>query len=160
MTLRKIVQITALSALLAVAGVIDASAHSTGTSGSGMPGNMGGSAQMPEPGMMNQDNMPMSGQSGMPMMGQSGGMPTMRGMMMDGGYMHGRSMRRDRPFSSDEIKRIIDGKLALRGFTRLKVGGVEENDENTFVVDILTLDDSLAAKLTINRQSGHISGVE
>lgn len=159
MTLRKILQITALSALLAVAGVIDASAHPTGTPGTGMTGNMGGSAQMPGPGMMNQDNMPMSGQQGMPMMGQSG-MPMMRGMMMDGGYMHGRSMRRDRPFSSDEIKRIIDGKLALRGFTRLKVGGVEENDENTFVVDILTLDDSLAAKLTINRQSGHISGVE
>ena len=69
-------------------------------------------------------------------------------------------MRGDRSYSSDEIKRLIDGKLALQGLTRLKVGGVKEIEEGAFVVDILTQDDSLAAKLTIDRQTGHISAVE
>ncbi len=154
MTSRKALQIIAFTALLAVAGVIDASAHSAGSPGSGMTGNIDGPAQMPGPGMMNQDNMPMSDQHNMPMTGQQG-MSIMRGMIMDGGHMRG-----DRPYSSDEITRIIDGKLALRGLTRLKVGGAKESEEGAFVVDILTLDDSLAAKLTIDRQTGHITTVE
>jgi hypothetical protein len=105
--------------------------------------------------MMQGGGMPMTG---MPMMMQ-GGMPMMQGYpgmrMMGHGFWRG-----DKPFSADELRRVIDGKLAMRGFTRLKVGKVQKAGEDSFTADIVTKDNSLAARLTLDARTGRVIGVE
>ncbi|MCB1744730.1 MAG: hypothetical protein KDK91_30470, partial [Gammaproteobacteria bacterium] len=82
--------------------------------------------------------------------------------MMGHGMMHGGvgHWRGDRSFSADEIRRVIDGQIALRGLQRLKVGAVEAADDSTYTVDIVTSDDSLALRLTVDKATGRILSME
>ena len=83
-------------------------------------------------------------------------------MPMMPGAMFGNRMiaSRARPFTGQEVRRIVDGRLAVHGLSRLKVGTVEAADDTTFTVDIVTLDDSLAVRLTVEKQSGRVMSVE
>lgn len=84
-------------------------------------------------------------------------MGMMRGMMGPGrmgmGMMMGRRLT-DRKLDVSEVKRIIDGRLAWQGNKRLKVGNVTEKDADTIIAEILTVDGSLVAKMSVNRTSG------
>ncbi len=165
-----------LTASLIIVPLAGAHAHQ---SGSGMTPGSG-----PNAGMMN--NMPQSGNMGPGMGGSTlGGSDMMEGHgnfdprlmgpgMMGSGMMgsnmmsmmhgsmsgHGMMASRTRPFTGQEIRRIVDGRLAVHGLSRLKVGTVEAADDTTYAVDIVTLDDSLAVRLTIEKQSGRVMNVE
>jgi hypothetical protein len=42
----------------------------------------------------------------------------------------------------------------MRGNDRLKVGQVAEKDKDTYVVDIVTVDDSLVRQVEVDRDNG------
>jgi len=45
----------------------------------------------------------------------------------------------------------------MQGNDRLKVGGVVSQGEDTYVVDIVTVDDSLVMQIEVDRDSGRRS---
>jgi hypothetical protein len=97
--------------------------------------------------------MPMSpGMMGPGMMGMMG-----RGMMGPGmmGMMGHRGQMRDRNLSADEVKRVLDGRLAWQGLKRLKVGKTKVVDDDTVAAEIVTKEDSLVVRLNVDRHTGH-----
>jgi hypothetical protein len=54
----------------------------------------------------------------------------------------------------DRARTILEGVLAWHGNPRLKLGTVEEQNEDTIVAEILTVDDSLVLRLAIDRATG------
>jgi len=102
------------------------------------PGMMGGG--MMYPGMM------MGHHPHHEMMGHGMGH---HGLMM-GGWVHGRGLS----LSADDVKRVVDGRLALRGLKHLKAGPVKIVDDATATADIVTKDGSLAVRLRVDRNTG------
>lgn len=99
----------------------------------------------------------------MQMHGMGGGM--MGGGMMGGDIMGGDPgpcgmMGDDRDLSSDRVRDILEGRLAWIGNNRLKVGKVETKDNNSYLVEIVTVDDSLVQKLEIDRKTGVMRPVD
>jgi hypothetical protein len=77
------------------------------------------------------------------------------------GMMHGRGMGPALLYGPpaegmtvERARTILEGVLAWHGNPRLKLGTVEEQDEDTIVAEILTVDDSLVQRLTIDRTTG------
>jgi len=60
----------------------------------------------------------------------------------------------DRNLGVDDVKGIVESRLAMHGNDRLKVGKVEATGEDTIVVEILTVDDSLVHKIEFDRKTG------
>jgi hypothetical protein len=60
----------------------------------------------------------------------------------------------------ERARTILEGVLAWHGNPRLKLGTVEEQDEDTIVAEILTVDDSLVQRLAIDRATGAIRRIE
>jgi hypothetical protein len=54
----------------------------------------------------------------------------------------------------ERARAMLEGVLAWHGNPRLKLGTVEEQNEETIVAEILTVDDSLVQRLTIDRATG------
>lgn len=109
-------------------------------------------AQMPgmdRPGMMMQDGNPQTGQ------GMMGGMMGQGGMM---GFKSG--FRREKPLSNDDARRAVDGKLALSGLSRLKVGTIKDEGENAAKVDVVTQKGELIFRLKVDRATGRTAIVE
>ena len=150
-------------AILAVAALTSApaTAHERGGHGSGMMGSGMGHGY----GMMGHGHG----------MGQGHGMGHGRGMghghgMMGRGMGHGMGMMGrggksgcpgamggssvDKELSVEDVTKILEGRLAWRGNDRLKVGKVEEKDENTIIAEIVTVDDSLVKRLEFDRKTG------
>ncbi len=71
--------------------------------------------------------------------------------MMMGGWSHGRRLS----LSAEDVKRIVDGRLALRGLKHLKAGPVKIVDDDTASADVVTKDGSLAVRLRVNRNTGY-----
>lgn len=118
----------------------------SGMGGSGMIGQQGNfGPNMMGPGMMG------SGMMGPGMMGPG---------MMGSGMMGLQTTRGNRPFTEQELRRVMDGRLALRGLSRLKIGAIEAIDDTAYKVDIVTLDDSLAVRLTVDKKSGYVTNIE
>ncbi len=61
---------------------------------------------------------------------------------------------RDRDLSVDDVRKIVEGRLARRGNDRLKVGKVEAKDETTIIAEIVTIDDSLVKRIEFDRKTG------
>ena len=111
------------------------------------------------------------GHGGAGMMGPEMMRQMMRGMMqsmmsrmmgvpgMRMGMMLGRRVT-DRKLDALEVERILSGMLAWHGNKRLKIGKVEEKDDNTVTAEIQTVDNSLVTKLAVNRKTGAISHAE
>jgi hypothetical protein len=119
------------------------------------PGMMG-QGMGPGCGMMDQDMGPGYG-----MMGQ--GMGRGYGMMDQGmgpGYGMGQGMgpgmmaplRED--LSVADVRHMMEHRLAWNGNPHIKVGKVEESDDDTIVADIVTQDGSLVQKLEVDRHTG------
>ena len=61
----------------------------------------------------------------------------------------------------EDVRRIVDGELAWRGLKRLKVGDVEAGDnDDTMIAEIVTPDESIAFRLSVDRQSGEMTVVD
>ena len=119
------------------------------------PGQMGpgqmGPGQM-GPGWMNQ-NMMGQGFMGQMGYGMSGG-----GMMMGPGMMGAVGLG-DRvipmPYIGvDDVRRFLQRRIELQGYSRLRVGKVEAKDDDTILAEIDTVDGALVQRLEIDRHSG------
>ncbi len=66
----------------------------------------------------------------------------------------GRFVDRDLDLTADEAKTLVGALLIMRGNDRLKVGQVSEKDQDTYLVDIVTVDDSLVRQVEVDRDNG------
>jgi len=103
-------------------------------------------------GMRGHGMMPHGG-----MMGQNGGMGS--GMMGRGFGRHMMQPYRT-DLSADDARHMMEHRLEWQGYTNLKLGKVEESDDDTILVEIVTKDDSLVQRLKIDRHTGMMESVE
>jgi hypothetical protein len=82
--------------------------------------------------------------------GKAGGQPM--AMMQKG--RPGQVADRNLDLSAEQAKTLVEAKLIMRGNDRLKVGQVAEKDKDTYVVDIVTVDDSLVRQVEVDRDNG------
>lgn len=68
--------------------------------------------------------------------------------------------RTDKDFSAEQVRDILEGQIAWTGNKRLKVGGVEQKDEETYVAEIVTVDDSLVQRVEVNRNTGAMRPID
>jgi hypothetical protein len=108
------------------------------------------------PGMMGQGMGPgMMGQGmGPSMMGQSTG-PGMMGQGM-GSPSGGTAQYRDRDLTVDEVKSILEHRLEHNGNERLRVGKVEEKDDDVIIAEVETVDGSLVERYAVDRHTGRM----
>ena len=71
---------------------------------------------------------------------------------------HGRFAGRDLDLTADQAKTLVEARLIMRGNDRLKVGKVTQKDDDTYLVDVNTVDDSLVRQVEIDRDSGFPRG--
>jgi hypothetical protein len=82
-----------------------------------------------------------------------------RGMMMGPGMM-GQNMRPDsmmalpQDLSVENVRHMLEHQLAWQGNPNLKLGKVEEKDEDTIVAEVVTQDGSLVQRLQVDRHTG------
>ena len=72
------------------------------------------------------------------------------GMMMK---RHG-MMQRELDLNADKIRTLAEARLIMRGNDRLKVGEVTQKDDDTFVVQIVTVDGSLVKEFEVDKDKG------
>jgi len=75
-------------------------------------------------------------------------------MMMKHMAGHGRFADRDLDLTADQAKTLVEARLIMRGNDRLKVGQVTQKDDDTFLVDVVTVDNSLVRQIEIDREKG------
>jgi hypothetical protein len=115
-----------------------------GMMGQGMgPGMMGGCPWWQGQGMMG------PGMMGPGMMGQGMG-PGMMGQGMGPGSMA--ALPQD--LSVENVRHMLEHQLAWQGNPNLKLGKVEEQDEDTIVAEIVTQDGSVVQRLHVDRHTG------
>ena len=74
------------------------------------------------------------------------------------GYSLGmQPLRRD--LSADDVRHIMQHRLQWGGNPHIKVGKVEEKDDDTIIAEIVTQDGSLVDKLAVNRHTGMMQPV-
>lgn len=62
---------------------------------------------------------------------------------------------RDLELTAEEAKILVSARLIQRGNDRLKVGQVKQGEDDTWLVDIVTVDDSLVRTVTLSSKTGH-----
>lgn len=60
----------------------------------------------------------------------------------------------DLDLTSDEARTLVEARLIMRGNDRLKVGQVTEKDQDTYLIDIVTVDNSLVRQIEVDRDNG------
>jgi len=120
------------------------------------PGTMGQGQMMgPGQGMMGRGQMmgPGQGMMGYGMMGQGQMMGPGQGMMGQG---MGRPMMQPlaQDLSAADVQHMMEHRLAWQGNPNLKVGTVQEKDDDTIVAEIVTQDGSLVQRLKVDRHTG------
>ncbi len=68
--------------------------------------------------------------------------------------------RREKPLSNDDVRRAVDGKLALSGLSRLKAGTVKDDGENAVNVEVVTPKGEMIFRVKIDRATGRTVIVE
>jgi hypothetical protein len=104
----------------------------------------------------------MMGQGMAPGMMGHGMAPGMMGHGMAPGMMgRGSSMmtalRQD--LSVDDVKHMMEHRLAWDGNPNLKVGKVEQKDDDAIVAEIVTQDGSIVDRLEVDRHTGQVRRV-
>lgn len=110
----------------------------------GGPGFGQGYGQMMGPGMMGPG-------AGYGMMGPGHG-PGFGGGFGPCGQQQGAAAAED--IDADAVRARLERWLAVQGNDRLKLGKIEEVDDDVITAEIVTVDDSLVRKLTIDRHTG------
>ena len=84
----------------------------------------------------------------------------MKGQM--GGKMGGHMGGTDRALdlSADEVRTLIEARMIMRGNDRLKVGKITQKDDQTYLVDIVTVDDSLVRQIEVDKNKGPGHGMK
>lgn len=119
------------------------------------PGMMAG-----DEGMMNPEMMMRMRQMHQQMMGGQGMPGGMMGGMGQMGLCPMMMTRTDKDLSPEQVRAILEGKIAWTGNKRLKVGSVEQKDDDSFVAEIVTVDDSLVQRVEVDRNTGMMRPVE
>jgi hypothetical protein len=70
------------------------------------------------------------------------------------GRRSGSAMNRNLDLTAEEAKTLVSARLIMRGNDRLKVGQVTEKDASTYLVDIVTVDNSLVRQMEVDRNNG------
>ncbi|HSJ52840.1 MAG TPA: hypothetical protein VLC52_03760 [Anaerolineae bacterium] len=111
-------------------------------------GGMMGQGQGMGPGMMGPGMQQMPGMpgQGMGMMGQ--------GTM--GGQGPGMRVTPSQHLTTDDVSHFLGHFLQRHNNPRLKVGAVQEVDEDTIVAEIVTVDDSLVQRWRVDRHTGQM----
>jgi hypothetical protein len=125
------------------------------------PGMMAGENGMSGPEMrkrMQRMHGEMRGRMGQGMMGAPGMMSGMMSGMMGGmgpiGMCPMMMARDDKDLSAEQVRAILEGQIAWTGNKRLKVGAVEPRDDESYIADIVTVDDSLVQRVEVDRGTG------
>lgn len=71
-----------------------------------------------------------------------------------------RMEKMDKDLSVEQVRDIVEGRIAQMGNTNLKVGGVSETSNDTVLVDIVTQDDSLVQSMEISTRTGRPANME
>lgn len=66
----------------------------------------------------------------------------------------------NKDLSTEQVRDIVEGRIAQMGNTNLKVGGVTATSTDTVLVDIVTQDDSLVQTMEISTRTGRPAGQE
>ena len=77
----------------------------------------------------------------------------MGGMMGGNRHMGGHTFQA-LDLDVDDVRKIIEGRLAMLGSDRLKAGKIEVVDDETINAEIVTVDDSLVFTLKFDRKTG------
>ncbi len=119
-------------------------------------GNQGmGPGMMMGRGMMGGMGPGMMGGMGPGMMGMGPGM-----MGMGRGMMGGMGFSRETPFTPQEITRIIDGRLVMRGLSRLKAANAKKGEGNIVTADVVTAKGELVMRLKVDSTTGRATIVK
>jgi hypothetical protein len=86
--------------------------------------------------------------------GQMMGMGSGNHMGRHMGYGKGLNMDRELDLSAAEVQTLIEARMIMHGNDRLKVGKVSQKDDQTYVVDIVTVDDSLVRQIEVDKNNG------
>jgi hypothetical protein len=132
-----------------------------GMSGQGMGPGMMGPGMQQAPGMPGQGmgpGMMDPGMQQMPGQGMGSGMmgPGMGGQGMMGGQGPGMRVTPSQHLTTDDVSHFLGHFLERHGNPRLKVGDVQEVDEDTILAEIVTVDDSLVQRFTVDRHTGQM----
>jgi len=92
--------------------------------------------------------------------GQMMGMGSGKSMGKHMGSGMGYNMDRKLDLSADEVKTLIEARMIMHGNDRLKVGKVSQKDDQTYVVDIVTVDDSLVRQIEVDKDNGPGHGMK
>ncbi len=113
------------------------------------------------PGMMGQGQMGQ-GMMGSGMMGQGQMGPGMMGPGMMGQGQMGQGMMQPlrQDLSAADVKHMIGHRLAWNGNPNVKLGKVEEKDDDTIIAEIVTKDGSIIQKLEIDRHTGRMRSAQ
>jgi Spy/CpxP family protein refolding chaperone len=61
---------------------------------------------------------------------------------------------RDLDLTAEQAKTLVAARLIMHGNVRLKAGQVTTNDEENYLVDIVTIDNSLVSQVEVDRNKG------
>ncbi len=73
---------------------------------------------------------------------------------------HHMGFKRAKALSAEDVRRIVDGRLSMRGFSRLKAANVAVKDDNMATADVVTAKGELILKITVNRHNGMTKIIE
>ncbi len=88
--------------------------------------------------------------------------PMMKGSMMKSmrkKMMSRMFFAREKPYSNDDVKRIIGGRLAMHGFSGLRAGAIKDDGDNA-LSDIVSPKGELLFRVKFNRKTGMATIVE
>ena len=77
-----------------------------------------------------------------------------RGMMGRGFANHGMRVTPSLNITAKDVRRFLEKRLEWMGNKRLKVGAIKKADDDTITADVVTVDDSLVQRFTIDRATG------
>ena len=97
---------------------------------------------------------PGSGMHQGQMMKHGYGPMNMQGNMNRGNCQYGQTQTLQTPLTVDDVRANVEQHLQARGNDRLKVGAVTEQDADTIIAEIVTVDDSLVRKIQIDKATG------
>lgn len=63
-------------------------------------------------------------------------------------------MARDLDLTAEQVRTLMSARLIMQGNDRLKVGQITEKDAETYLVQIVTVDDSLVREVEFDRNGG------
>jgi hypothetical protein len=87
-------------------------------------------------------------------------MPMMGGGMMGQGQTPMMGAVKAEPLTPEGVRSYLEHHLAMTGLPNLMLGSIEEQDNDTFVAEIVTKDGTLVQRLSIDRLTGAMTPLE